>query len=44
MPLVSLAGLGATAAERLMDERSRAFMSIEDLADRCSLNKRSSKN
>lgn len=40
MPLVSLAGLGATAAERLVEERSlEPFMSVEDLADRCSLNK-----
>ncbi len=40
MPLVSLAGLGATAAERMVEERALApFMSIEDLADRCGLNK-----
>jgi DNA polymerase-3 subunit alpha (Gram-positive type) len=40
MPLVSLAGLGATAAERMVEERVlEPFMSIEDLAERCGLNK-----
>jgi DNA polymerase-3 subunit alpha (Gram-positive type) len=45
LPLVSLAGLGETAAERIHAERLQAehggapFRSIEDLARRCGLNK-----
>jgi DNA polymerase-3 subunit alpha (Gram-positive type) len=40
LPLVSLAGLGATAAQRIEEERrGETFRSIEDLARRCGLNK-----
>jgi len=39
-PLVSLAGLGSTAAGRIDDERKLSpFRSVEDLARRCGLNK-----
>jgi DNA polymerase-3 subunit alpha (Gram-positive type) len=39
-PLVSLAGLGSTAALRIDEERQLApFRSVEDLARRCGLNK-----
>jgi DNA polymerase-3 subunit alpha (Gram-positive type) len=35
-----LAGLGATAAERMVEARAQEpFMSVEDLAERCGLNK-----
>jgi DNA polymerase-3 subunit alpha (Gram-positive type) len=40
LPLVSLAGLGGTAAQRIDAERGgEPFSSIEDLARRCGLNK-----
>ena len=39
-PLVSLAGLGGTAADRIHEERALApFRSVEELARRCGLNK-----
>jgi DNA polymerase III subunit alpha, Gram-positive type len=40
LPLVSLAGLGSTAAARIESERQgAAFRSVEDMARRCGLNK-----